>query len=430
MEAVRLNSGLPLYEPAHATHLYGPLLTATLAAVFRVTGLSLLAGRIGLSLFSLALAALLAFALCRRKGRACWIVAVLLVLGLNFRTNLILFSAQPDAAAAFFGVGGLCVWIVWRSPLGVVASIALFVCALFFKQTAAAFALVPAVHSLIWRRNVRDVLIGCIPAASVLAVLGAVYALWPQVFFAMVTVPGSIKVDYARVAPLAAYMIATSPLFLLAVISISISAEPLTDAEKWVWSGIIVLVPVSIWTMCKSGGGYSSLLFGYIAMIALVVVRLEPIGTWIRGMPAKSAYLFSAIFLLCAIFSFFVQFDRSLALLFVRCGDDKYDAVVDFARRSDGLVISPQDPTISYRAKKYFGRSLFFELDRHTIDGKWPETLPASLDDELGSASFVVEAKSYVPTPMFTDALIAHHFRPLDIPQLENSFYTVWTHGQ
>ena len=35
-----------------------------------------------------------------------------------------------------------------------------------------------------------------------------------------------------------------------------------------------------------------------------------------------------------------------------------------------------------------------------------------------------------VPTPVFTDALIAHHFRPLDIPPLENSFYTVWVHVQ
>lgn len=34
MEAMRLNAGLPVYETAHATHLYGPLLTVVLAAIF------------------------------------------------------------------------------------------------------------------------------------------------------------------------------------------------------------------------------------------------------------------------------------------------------------------------------------------------------------------------------------------------------------
>src|SRR4051812_17577774 len=40
MEAVRLNAGLPVYESAHATHMYGPLLTVALAGIFKVTGLN------------------------------------------------------------------------------------------------------------------------------------------------------------------------------------------------------------------------------------------------------------------------------------------------------------------------------------------------------------------------------------------------------
>jgi len=55
MEAVRLNAGLPVYEGAHATHVYGPLLTALFAGVFQVFGLNLLAARIAMSIFALAL---------------------------------------------------------------------------------------------------------------------------------------------------------------------------------------------------------------------------------------------------------------------------------------------------------------------------------------------------------------------------------------
>src|SRR5205823_4823010 len=54
MEAARLNAGLPLYEAGHATHMYGPLLTVLLAEIFRVTGLNLLAGRIGFSICAFA----------------------------------------------------------------------------------------------------------------------------------------------------------------------------------------------------------------------------------------------------------------------------------------------------------------------------------------------------------------------------------------
>src|SRR6266568_5571267 len=69
MEAVRLNAGLPIYDAAHATHMYGPLVTAMLAGIFRVTGLNLLAARIVTSIFAFVLAIFLAVVLCRRCSR-------------------------------------------------------------------------------------------------------------------------------------------------------------------------------------------------------------------------------------------------------------------------------------------------------------------------------------------------------------------------
>ena len=86
MEAVRLNAGLPVYETAHATHMYGPLLTVLLAGVFQVFGFNVLA-------------------------------ALLAIVALYF-------------------------WATRKSSLLLsLASIALFLCATLCKQTSAAFAL-------------------------------------------------------------------------------------------------------------------------------------------------------------------------------------------------------------------------------------------------------------------------------------------------
>jgi len=104
MEAMRLNAGLPLYESGHATHMYGPLLTVALAGVFRVAGLNLLAARMTMSILSFALAVFLSAILCRDRLWPWLGFAVLLLLGINFRTNLIFLSALPDCVAALFGV--------------------------------------------------------------------------------------------------------------------------------------------------------------------------------------------------------------------------------------------------------------------------------------------------------------------------------------
>ena len=428
MEGIRLNAGLPLYETGHATHMYGPLLTVFLAGIFRVTGLNLLAGRIAFSIFSFALAVLLSAILCRGSARKYWFIALLLFLGLNFRTNLILFSAQSDCAAAFFAVAGLCLWIArgnsWVRP---VLAIALFLCAVLFKQTSAAFALIPVVHALIWKRRFSEVLTSLIPAMSIFAALAAIYMIWPQVYLGMVTVPASIKVYYNRVLPISAYLLATFPIFFVALFASLFSRERVDERERWVWSAIAVLVPVSIWTICKSGGGYSSLLFGYLAMLALVVVKLDSIWEWIASLSGWRSLLAAGGVAVAILFSFFIQFNRDLVLLFTRCGDEKYGAVVDYLRRIPDRVISPQDPTIVYRASGYFGRSIFFELDAHAVNGNWPNELPDSLQRELAEAKFVVQVSSYVPTPMFERELEKDHFYPMDVSALRGSAYTLWT---
>jgi hypothetical protein len=117
MEAVRLNAGLPIYDSAHATHMYGPFLTLFLGGIFRVTGLNLLAARILMSIFALALAVFLAVLFCRKYSRGWIAFATLLFLGINFRTNLALLSAQPDCIAILIACLGLLIWTMRRNSL-------------------------------------------------------------------------------------------------------------------------------------------------------------------------------------------------------------------------------------------------------------------------------------------------------------------------
>src|SRR5437879_13651939 len=151
-----------------------------------------------------------------------------------------------------------------------------------------------------------------------------------------------------------------------------------------------VLVPASIWTTCKSGGGYSSLLVGYLAMTAFFVVKLDSILEWMAALRGWRSFLAASGLALAILFSFLVQVDRDLALLFLRCGDEKYETAVDFARRTPDRIISPQDPTIAYRGAGYLGRSLFFELDAHAVSGNWPSELSASSHAELADAQELV----------------------------------------
>src|SRR2546423_1345439 len=143
MEAVRVNDALPFYDSAPCIHMMGPVLTLLLAGIFRVTGLNLLAAPILMSIFAIALAVFLAVLFCRKCSRGWVAFAVLLFLGINFRTNLALLSAQPDCIAILIACVGLLIWTRRNSLIGSVGAIFLFVCATLFKQTAAAFALVP-----------------------------------------------------------------------------------------------------------------------------------------------------------------------------------------------------------------------------------------------------------------------------------------------
>jgi hypothetical protein len=430
MEGLRLDAGLPIYETAHATHLYGPLLTVSLGGVFKIFGLNFIAARITMAIFAFALAICLSAILCREKSLGCWAMAFLLFLGINFRTNLIVFSAQPDWAAAFLAVAGLCLWIARGNSLfRWCVSIALFISATLFKQTSAALAVVPLVCVLLWKRplRVRDLPVSVLPTMSILLALATIRLLSPQMFHSIVTVPAAIRIYPERALNVALYLFVSFPIFFIALWSIFRSRNSIMETEHWILSALVVLIPISIWTTCKSGAGGNSLLLAYLAMTALFVARQNAIFDSLRSLSTQRSFLAAAVIALAIFISLFFQFGHDVALLSVRHGDEKYDAAVEVARGLNGTVVSPQDPTVVYRATKYFGRSLYFELDTHEVAGNWPNELPMSILQELQQANHVIAVRSYVPTPMLERSLGAIGFHQVSFPELQNSAYTVWS---
>ncbi len=319
MEAVRLNAGLPVYESEHATHMYGPLLTVLLAGVFRFAGLNLIAARIAMSILSCGLAIFLAAIFNRGKS---WLwFALLLFLGINFRTNLMFLSAQSDGVAALLGVAAIYFWITGYSVVAILA----FVGAMFFKQTAAAFALIPIAYALMWQRPriLRDLLKSFVPVISIFVAIAGIGWFSPELFRGMITVPASIKVHPERIPPATLYLFATFPLFFVALLALLSKRRPIDSRERWILAALIVFIPTSIWIICKSGGSYNSFLFAYLAMTALLVTRLDVVADWLSSFSIQRAALASTLVSLVVLLSFFLQFNQVEALLSAHHGDEK-----------------------------------------------------------------------------------------------------------
>jgi hypothetical protein len=373
-------------------------------------------------------ALLLATIICRGRGKAWLFLAAVIFLALNWRTNFVFFSTQPDCASALLAILGLLLWNAkseksWRFPMALL----LFLCAMLFKQTSAAFSLVPFVHVLLWERPfpVRKLLQAMAPPIFLVAVLGVIALVSPQLFHGLVLAPAALTVHYDQFFPLLLYLLATFPIFFIAMLALLSRGNEPSTRERWICSANIVLIPVSVWTTTKSGGGLNSLLFAYLAMTGLVISQLDRLLTN-DAIPSVRRTFRVLVLLLALLCSFFFQFEKTLSVLFLQAGDDKYMSAVETVRQLGPGVISPQDPTIAYGANGYIGNSLFFELDRHSVAGEWPVTLPKSMEEDLAGARHVIEVKSYVPTPMLEQFLSTHGFRREPVPVLENSCYTLW----
>jgi hypothetical protein len=429
MEAVRFAHGMPVYESGHATHMYGPLLTVALAAVFSLTGINLLAARAVFSLAGIALSVLAAWLVCGKKLQAWRMPAAILFFGLMLRTYFIYATAQPDCIAFTLALAGLALWIGARhATVRRTAAVMLFICAMFFKQTSAAFALVPIVYTIWWERRDRfkTLALASIPTMALMTALLIVRLAWPSVFAGMITVPSSLHVIPARGLKIALYLLATFPLFFVGTMLLIGRRDRLRVRERWICAACAVFVAASIWTFAKTGGTYNSLLLAYLAMLSLFISQLDQLERTINGARLGKALAVAAIIAVAMIASFFADFDRTLPLLSARNGDEKRPVAIRLARSLGSGVASPEDPLIAWLANGYAGRSFYFELDAHPQAGEWPTQLPEGLAAELRGAKSIIRVRTYLHTDLLDRWLSENGFTPVPLEELRDSSYTLW----
>ena len=429
MEAVRFASGLPLYGTGHATHMYGPLLTLALAGIFKVTGLNLISARIVFAAFGIALAGFLAWLIGREQRRGWWFAAFVLFWAINLRTYFVFVSAQPDCVAALLALVALALWIGHGSSVTIrLIAVLLFLTAFLFKQTSAVFTLILPAQVLLWDRPFRagKLAPAFIPAIAIGLLIGLIYLAWPAVFHAIIAVPAGIHVHYGRAISGSILLLATFPIFYLALAMLLARAKPIAPLQRWICSALMVLLPVAIWALAKSGGSYNSLLYAYLAMVAFFVSQLPVMMEWLESAPTGRGLVAAITIAIAMLCSYFFQFDQALKLLSVRHGDEKIGEAIAVARAIGPGVISPEDPTIAYCANGSFTESIFFQLDTHSIDGEWPAQLPPPMERELASARAVIQVRGYLRLPLFERTLLEKGFQKKNVPSLAGSAYTLW----
>lgn len=242
----------------------------------------------------------------------------------------------------------------------------------------------------------------------------------------MIGVPASIHVSWLRAASGAVLILSSFPVFYLGAAALLIRDRHVSEMDHWIYSGVMVLVPTAIWTFAKSGGSPNSFLYAYLAMASLLVSQFPAIARWIDSLPAPRILPATIALAISMLGSYFFEFQQSLILLTSTHGDEKIGTAIALARSLGGEVISPEDPSIAYRANGHLGGSVFFELDAHAINGEWPSSIPPAVAGELSRAKAVIEVHGYVPMPGFLEALLAQKFRPIVVPALEKSAYTLW----
>jgi hypothetical protein len=194
-DAWRVNHGLPVYtmpKDDHATHMYGPLITYAVAAIFRVTGFNITAAR-WISLVSTILLTVgLAAGFTRRRGSLVFAIALVLLSMQFYRARAYAAESRPDCVSVLFSA--LAVWMFYfahtRRAGWIIGGTAAMLIGFGFKQNAAAVAVVPATAVLFTRPQPlkRHLLLAAVPLAAVAITILAIKVYAPVVYFYIATV--------------------------------------------------------------------------------------------------------------------------------------------------------------------------------------------------------------------------------------------------
>lgn len=397
----------------HATHMYGPLVTALLAQAFRLTGPVLYVGRLASAISGIVVVAILAKVF-GRSSRLAFGVAVAILLAANCRAQYYFTEIRPDMDSIFFAVGALI--LLYRGleparknprPALVLTGTALLVIAVLFKQTAAMFMFIPALSlalmfipglstvgqfRTVLSSSGKQLLASAAPIAGGFLTFAVIRQLAPGLWHFMIEVPAQYRVPFLRAGEMSVQFLASIPLFLLAFVHWLFTDAPDTwqlPRVRWLMAALICTVPASIMAEAKDGGTVNSLIPALLCVGAFCAWRAPVAFALLRDaarpLPLRTVSgLILGIMLFVQVFAFPGALSR--AALKGGLGGSERPSIIAEAHSLPGKVVCPDDPTIALMAKGYAGRTAVFEADAVYGD---PARLQAIVK-EVNSADYVI----------------------------------------
>ena len=261
----------------------------------------------------------------------------------------------------------------------------------FFKQTAAAFTMIPivAVFAGDPRRLGRTVL-AAFPMFLVVISFLVMRVSAPVMWHFMVSLFGQYRIAPAKIVTIAVELLVTMPLFWAALIewlSTDAASSWRSPRARWLIATILCVVPMSCASMAKDGGAPNSLLPALVALGAFCIWRSPVLLEFLRDgrQPSTARFLLSSV---VAGVLFLQVFPNLRVLVSFRGGHGVAERlkVIEEVRTLPGRVVCPDDPTIPLFAKGYAGRTAVLEADAAGYDF----TRTEALLKEISSADYVI----------------------------------------
>ena len=410
LDGWRASHGLPVYcflsENDHSTHMYGALITYSVAAIFRATGFNTHAARWISDVAGVFLIVAILWAFARRHGAFFVFIAATMLMSCFYRARGYFSEGRPDVISIALSM--VAVWMFYRAfarhTAWIVGGTIVMIVAFFYKQPASAICAVPGLVVLLLRPNnlVRKLTLATIPPAAVVITLVLLKVLAPRIYFFMITGPKLFKMHWDLLPEDIVTLITTNTVFVLmfALWMLGFARSSLSR-EATVW--LLVIVGVETITNAiarvKEGGQVNGYLPSYIAMTVFAIAVLpHALSRFAEVAPSTWQRYALAGLVGCMIFADTTCFANHARWAFATdmYGDASYKKVLHRTQKLKGRVICPDDPTIPLQAKGYLGRSLQSEIDAL---GGYP--MPSYLPGELARADYLIRVQgmwtSHVP---------------------------------
>ncbi len=381
VEALRFSHGLTVYEnefTQHATHMYGWANTVLLGTLFRFLPESNQTGRYVSLFFSLSVMVLLTVLLSRGQPWTYWLWSFSSFVAIHQMGGTYAAANRPDWICIFFS---LLFVLMYRSHRK--TALVALVTAISFKQTAAMWAVLPAVAAVIESRLKPNLfwIKSLLPCVVVGLHLLTLKLLFPVVFHYNFETFGSYPVQLKHVLTIAWTQLAALPLLAALALAVGKNAPLKKDGAYYLSALLISLAACSL-AAAKPGGTTNSLIPFFLVATGTSLWGIREL--WQARLPQGQGALLILLWLL-QTFPHGPSLNRYFLATDKRQAD--YPAAIAYLASMDKGFIAPEDPTLEYFSKGQFGRNFYLERD---AQGPWMKA-PSEIESYLTGAPYVVD---------------------------------------